>query len=115
MKTSILVAVAVATVLSAQAAYADDARPADKKGAPARDAKAPMGAGMPMAPMQANMMKLHDLMHRIHDAKDPQEREKLMQEHMRLMQEHMKTMQGAMGGCMGGMMGGDAKGGTMGR
>ena len=107
MKTSILVAVAVAAVLSAPGAYADDAHHPDKKGAPAKDAKVPMAKGMPMGMMQDKMLKMHEQMHKIMQAKDPKERDKLMQEHMQMMQEHMKMM--------GGMMGGDAKGGMMGR
>ena len=111
MKTSILVAVVVAAALSVAGAYADDTHHSDKKGAPAKDAKAPMAKGMPMGMMQDKMLKMHEQMHKIMQAKDPKERDKLMQEHMQMMQEHMKMM----GGGMGGMMGGDAKGGMMGR
>lgn len=118
MKSSILTAVIAATVLCAQGAYADEAHHPDKKDAPAKDVKASTGksAGAVSPQMQENMMKMHDLMHKIRDTQDPQERGKLMQEHMQMMQEHMKTMGGMMGGGMmgPGMMGGDGKGGTMG-
>jgi hypothetical protein len=122
MKTSILAAVVASAMLCAQGAYADDTHHPDKKdapatSAPAKDAKLSTGkgAGAPMAPMQENMMKMHDLMHKIHDTKDPKEREKLMQEHMQMMQENMKMMHDMMGGGMGGMMSGGAKGGKMGK
>lgn len=102
MKTSILIAVTAAAALSVPGAYADDAHHPDKKGVPAKDAKAPMAKGMPMGMMQDKMLKMHEQMHKIMQAKDPKERDKLMQEHMQMMQEHMKMMGGGMdGGMMG--------------
>ncbi|MCR4301055.1 MAG: hypothetical protein NUV51_05545 [Sulfuricaulis sp.] len=113
-----LTATVAVLMFSIPQAYAVDEHHPDKPGVPAKaapgmDTKAPGGkeAGMPMAMMQKNMMKMHDMMHRIHNAKDAKEREKLMQEHGQIMQENMKMMQGMMGG---GMMGDGAKGGMMG-
>jgi hypothetical protein len=113
MKTSILAVVIASTAFCVQGVYADDAHHPDKKGAPAKDAKAPMAKGMPMGMMQDKMLKMHEQMHKIMQAKDPKERDKLMQEHAQMMQEQMKMMGGMMGnGMMGpGMMGGDGKGG----
>ena len=114
-----LAATVAVLMFSIPQAYAVDEHHPDKPGAPAKaapgkDTKAAVGkeAGMPMAMMQENMLKMHDLMHRIRDTQDPQEREKLMQEQMRMMQENMKMMHG-MKGCN--MMGDGAKGGMMGR
>lgn len=114
-----LTATVAVLMFSIPQVYAVDEHHPDKPGAPAKaapgkDTKAPTGkeAGMPMAMMQENMMKMHDLMHRIRDSQDPKERDKLMQEHMQIMQENMKMMQGMMGG---GMMGDGANGGMMGR
>ena len=72
MKTSMLIAVTVAAALSAPGAYADDAHHPDKKGAPAKDAKAPMAKGMPMGMMQDKMLKMHEQMHKIMQAKRSQ-------------------------------------------
>ena len=123
MKTSIFSAVIAYAVLSAPGAYADEAHHPDKKdvpaiSAPAKGTKASTGKGAEtsMAPMQDNMLKMHEQMHKIMQAKDPKQRDKLVQEHMQMMREHMKTMGGMMGGGMmgQGMMGGDGKGGNMG-
>jgi len=118
MKTSIFAAVIAYAVLSAPGAYADDTHHPDKKdvpaiSAPTKGTKASTGKGAEasMAPMQDNMLKMHEQMHKIMQAKDPKQRDKLVQEHMQMMREHMKTMGGMMGQ---GMMGGDGKGGNMG-
>jgi hypothetical protein len=101
-----LTATVAVLMFSVSQVYAVDEHHPEKPGAPAKEAPG-KEAGMPMAMMQENMIKMHDLMHKIHDTKDPKEREKLMQEHMQMMQEHMKMMQGMKmgGGAQGGMMG----------
>ncbi len=117
-RLALAVTVAVLMFSISQAFAVDEHHPdepgAPAKAAPGKDTKTPSGkeAGMRMAMMQENMMKMHDLMHRIHDTKDAKEREKLMQEHMQIMQENMKMMQGMKGGCM---MGDGSKDGMMGR
>lgn len=63
--------------------------------------------------MQDQMLKMHDLMHRIQASKDPAEREKLRQEHARLMNEQMQMMMSMMMGNQG-KMGHGMNGGGMG-
>ncbi|MBI3569838.1 MAG: hypothetical protein HY082_01855 [Gammaproteobacteria bacterium] len=104
--TGVVIAILSLMAASMAPALAVEEHHPDKKGAPAKDAKAPMAKGMPMGMMQEKMLKMHEQMHKIMQAKDPKERDKLIQEHMQMMQEQMKMM--------GGMMGGDGKGGMMG-
>ena len=101
-KLMLVAAVSFAVFSPAIPATEEHDHPA-QKGAPAKD------AGMQMRMMQDNMLKMHELMHKIMQARDPKEREQLMQEHRQMMQEHMKMMGGGKGGMMGpGMMGAPA-------
>ncbi|MBI3545094.1 MAG: hypothetical protein HY081_00655 [Gammaproteobacteria bacterium] len=110
MKNFFLIAVIVALSLSATFSRADNAYPNEKNNAPSAG-MTEKNKSMPMAKMQENMLRMHELMHKIMDAKNPQEREQLMQEHAKMMQSSMSMMQGMMAGH--GMMGGDAKDGKM--
>lgn len=108
----LMLATAVSFLLSTPTVLAVDEHHPDQKGVTAGDASIPMG-GMQdnMKMMQDNMIKTHELMHKIMQASDPKEREQLMQEHLKMMQDNMKMMHEMMGS---GMMGGDMKGGMMG-
>lgn len=69
-----------------------------------------------MRSMQDNMLKMHDLMHRINAAKSPAERESLKLEQRQLMQSNMQSMMPMMMQMMGGMgnMGSMGKAGSTG-
>jgi len=105
MKKSFLIAVLATLSLSTPLAFADEGHPAGK------DKKAGMtmtdkDKQMQMGKMQANMLRMHEQMHKIMDAKNPEERERLMQEHAKMMQESMHMMQGMMSAKCGAMKGG---------
>lgn len=64
-----------------------------------------------MQHMQANVLRMHDLMHKIQATKAPKERAKLTQEHLELMNENMDMMVPMM---MHMMMSGDSEEGEEG-
>lgn len=127
MKKSVLIAALVTLPLSMPFASADDTHhpDKDKKPATAMDGGSAGNAGsssrpttmtdkdkqMQMTKMQANMLKMHEQMHKIMDAKNPQEREQLMQAHAKMMEEDMQIMKNMKGGHE--MMGNDGMGGKM--
>lgn len=106
MKKSLFIAALAALSLSTPLAWAEEAHHAAKDTKPASTmAMTGKDKPMQMEKMQENMLRMHELMHKIMDAKDPQERERLMQEHATMMQDNMRMMHGMMGDC--------AKGGKM--
>jgi len=107
MKTSTLLAVAVACAVSAPVSAGED-HAAHGQPAVSKDTDTQMSR------MQENMKKMQQQMQELQTTTDPKERKKLMQVHMQTMQENMKAMRG-MGGPMmkgGGMMMGGKKGGA---
>ncbi len=108
-QSNIALITAVTALLAAAPLHADEAHHKDDPKKPAAAPAQPRSAAMPadrekrMQTMQANMIRMHEQMHKIMQARDPKERQRLMQEHLKMMQDNMKMM----GGNMGGMMGGD--------
>lgn len=92
MKKILLIGLMSTAPLFAPFVGAEDRQPAtEKKGAMVMTDKEKQAQ---MAKMQANMLQMHEQMHKIMQATDPKEREKLTQEHLKMMQENTHMMRG---------------------
>lgn len=97
-----LQAVLLTAILSSPLAYAADenkdhaphhphgAAPAEAA-SPAED-MAPVDMKKYLQDMQATLLKMHDLSHKIQQTKNAKEREKLKEEHLQLMGRHMEMV-----------------------
>lgn len=105
-RLSLAIGFGISFVLAMPAAAVEEHHPADKPGvkppAAAQPALAPAQAEQRMQRMLENVMRVHELMHKVQQVQDPKERERLVQEMRAAMQENMHLMQEMMGG---GMMG----------
>lgn len=97
-----LQAVLLTAILSSPLAYAADeskdhaphhphgAAPAEA--APPAEDMAPVDMKKYLQDMQATLLKMHDLSHKIQQTKNVKEREKLKEEHLQLMGRHMEMV-----------------------
>lgn len=106
-------------LMSAPAAYADDAHHPEQGNTPAvksapDQAMSSGTADARMAKAQERMKRAQALMARLRESRDPAERKRLMQAHMQAMRDTMGMMRGMKMGMMGGGQGkGPAKSGGM--
>lgn len=107
MKKSLLIALLATLPLSMTSVWAVEAHHADTNNKPMM-AMTDKEKEMHMAKMQANMLAMHEQMHKIMAATTPQDRERHMQEHAKMMHGNMQMMHE-----MRGMKGSNAKGEKM--
>jgi hypothetical protein len=108
-----IAAVMLGTLLSSNSFAVEPAKQVTEKQQPMKQGamKKDMGKGMGMGSMsgmseekmdqrmrmmQEEMLKMHELSHRILEAKDPKERERLKEEHLALMKAHHQRMMSRM-------------------
>ena len=65
---------------------------ANTEAAPPAEDMAPIDMKKYLQDMQATLLKMHDLSHKIQQAKNAKEREKLKEEHLQLMGRHMEMV-----------------------
>lgn len=73
-------------------AHLNGDRAADAGSAPRTAQTGRSDSSDPRMQLQARMLEMHSLMHRIDNAKDPEERQRLQQQQARLIQENMEIM-----------------------
>jgi len=84
-------------LLSSPLAYAADGnkdhpQPAATAAAPPAEDMAPVDMKKYLQDMQATLLKMHDLSHKIQQTKNAKQREKLKDEHLQLMGRHMEMV-----------------------
>jgi hypothetical protein len=97
-----LQAVLLTAILSSPLAYAADESKdhaqhhphgaASAEAAPPAEDMAPVDMKKYLQDMQATLLKMHDLSHKIQQNKNAKEREKLKEEHLQLMGRHMEMV-----------------------